>query len=257
MNKVKVIESIKAINTGSAGSSMKGKIAAYHLLEYISKNENYEDMVEKIYKYYDEEYDYETSLTTISDELQYLLSLCCTLLLSGEKYSLDEVGLTAKNYTDKDITNFFKFASLINEKYGFELKLDNINNLQLQKNLKLQEKIEKSITDTENKMNEINNRIDKIHFDTISIISIFVAVIFALYGGTQLVSNIIEKISSDNYVLMFRTALVLGLVLSTIISLLLSVMSWYDKKNDKKWILSALNLILAIITVLSWVIKIK
>ena len=62
---------------------------------------------------------------------------------------------------------------------------------------------------------------------------------------------------SDNYVLMFRTALVLGLILSIIISLLLSVMSWHDKKSNKRWILVVLNIILAIVTVLSWMIKIK
>ena len=257
MYKEKVIESIKAINSGSTGSTMKAQIAAYNLLEYISSNGKYEDMVEKIYKYFDEEYDYDASLTTANDELQYLLSLCCTLLLVGKNYSLDEVGLTAKDYTDKDITNFFKFASLINEKYGFELKLDTINNLQLQKNLILQEKMEKSITDTENKMNETSNRIDKIHFDTISIISIFVAVIFALYGSTQLVSSVVKRITSNNYILMFRTALVLGLVLSIIISLLISVMSWHDKKSNRRWIIIILNLILAIVTILSWVIKIK
>ena len=137
------------------------------------------------------------------------------------------------------------------------MKLDSNNNLQLQRNLSEQEKLEKSIVNTENKLNETNGRIDKIHFDTISIISIFVAVIFALYGGTQLVSSIIAKITSDNYVLMFRTALVLGLVLSIIISLLLSVMSWHDKKSNRRWILVALNIILAIVTVLSWKIKIK
>ena len=257
MYKEKVIESIRTINSGSAGSTMNIIIAAYNLLEYIINNDKYETMVEKIYKYYDEEYDYELSLTTANDEIQYLLSLCCTLLLLGENYSLDEVGLVAKNYNDKDIAKFFKFANLINEKYGFELKLDTINNLQLQKNLKSQENIEKSITDTENKIIEINNRIDKIHFDTISIISIFVAVIFTLYGSTQLIGGIITNITSDNYVLMFKTALVLGLILSIIVSLLISVMSWYDKKSNRKWLIITLNLILAVITVLSWIIKIK
>ncbi len=257
MQKEKVIESIKSMCFGSAGSTKRVNIAAYHLLDYVSSKKDYDKLVDLIYKYFTNEYDYNMSLTTPADEIECLLSTCCTFLLSGKRNNLDEEGLTSKEYTDKEIIKFFKFANLINEKYDYRLKLDSINNLQLQRNLSEQEKLEKSIVNTENKLNETNGRIDKIHFDTISIISIFVAVIFALYGGTQLVSSIIAKITSDNYVLMFRTALVLGLVLSIIISLLLSVMSWHDKKSNRRWILVALNIILAIVTVLSWMIKIK
>ena len=257
MREEKVLESIKETCSGSAGCSLRIKVAAYNLLDYINSNDNYDKIVNLICKYFNEEYDYKSSLTIPSDEIEYLLSTCCTFLLLGKKNNLDEEGLTSKEYTDKEIIKFFKFANLINEKFDYRLKLDSINNLQLQRNLSEQEKLEKSIVNTENKLNETNGRIDKIHFDTISIISIFVAVIFALYGGTQLVSSIIAKITSDNYVLMFRTALVLGLVLSIIISLLLSVMSWHDKKSNRRWILVALNIILAIVTVLSWMIKIK
>lgn len=257
MSEEKVLESIKETCSGSAGCSLRIKVAAYNLLDYINSNDNYDKIVNLICKYFNEEYDYKSSLTIPSDEIEYLLSTCCTFLLLGKKNNLDEVGLNPREYNEKEIVNFFKFANLINEKFEYQLKLDSINNLQLQRNLLMQEKLEKSIKDTENKIEGINDRIDKIHFDTISIISIFVAVIFALYGGTQLVSSIITKITSDNYVLMFRTALVLGLVLSIIISLLLSVMSWHDKKSNKRWILVVLNIILAIVTVLSWMIKIK
>ena len=51
--------------------------------------------------------------------------------------------------------------------------------------------------------------------------------------------------------------LVLGFILSIIVYLLISVMSWYDKKSNRKWLIITLNLILAVITVLSWIIKIK
>ena len=232
MNEDKVLKEIKAMCPGSVGSSLKTKIAAYSLLDYISTKDKYDGLVESIYKYFNEEYDYKSSLTLPIDEVEYLLITCCTFLLSGKKNNLDDVGLIAKEYTEKEIVNFFKFANLVNEKFGYHLRLDPINNLQLQRNLSVQEKIEENINNTEIKLNSINDRIDKGHFDTISIISIFVAVIFALYGGTQLVSSIITKITSDNYILMFRTALVLGLVLSILISSILSVMSWYDKKSN-------------------------
>lgn len=257
MSEEKVLESIKETCSGSAGCSLRIKVAAYNLLDYINSNDNYDKIVNLICKYFNEEYDYKSSLTIPSDEIEYLLSTCCTFLLLGKKNNLDEVGLKPREYNEKEIVKFFKFANLINEKFNYYLKLDSINNLQLQRNLSVQEKLEESIKDTKNKMDEINDRIDKVHFDTISIISIFVAVIFALYGGTQLVSSIIARITSENYVLMFRTTLTLGLVLSIFISLLLSVMSWHDRKSNKRWVLIVLNLILAIVTVLSWIINIK
>lgn len=253
LNKEKVMESIKATNCGSTGCNMKMEVAAYNLLEYICSNDNYDEIIDLIYKFYNEEYDYEASLTIPTDEIGYMLSICCTLLLSENKISFDDVGLKAKKYTDKDITKFFKFANLINKKYDFELTLNSINTLQLQRNLLSQENLEKTIKNAEDKMDDINIRIDKIHFDTISIISIFVAVIFALYGGTQLVSSIITRISSDNYKLMFKTALILGYILFTFISTLLSVMTWHDKRANKKWLLIILNAIFAIVVVLSWI----
>ena len=260
MQKGIVLDSIKKMCSDSANNPESGKylmIAAYNLLEYVNSKEDLKDLINSIQKFFNEEYDHKVTLTCPADEIECLLSTCCSFILSGKKNNLDEIGLVSKDYDENAIISFFKFANLINEKFEYQLKLDSINNLQLQRNLLMQEKLEKSIKDTENKIEGINDRIDKIHFDTISIISIFVAVIFALYGCTQLVSIIITKITFDNYVLMFRTALVLGLVLSIIISLLLSVMSWHDKKSNKRWILVVLNIILAIVTVLSWMIKIK
>lgn len=106
MNKSKVIENIKNVCSKSAGSSMKIEIAAYNLLEYVSSSKgNYKKIVDLIYKYFTEEYDYDASLTYPNEELKCLLSTCCTLLLFGKNINLNETGLQSKEYTENDIIN--------------------------------------------------------------------------------------------------------------------------------------------------------
>ena len=106
LNESKVIESIKNVCSKSAGSSMKIKIAAYNLLEYVSSSKgNYKKIVDLICKYFTEEYDYDASLTYPNEELKCLLSTCCTLLLFGKNINLNETGLQSKEYTENDIIN--------------------------------------------------------------------------------------------------------------------------------------------------------
>lgn len=183
--------------------------------------------------------------------MQNLLSLCCTLLLNGKKYSLEDIGLKSKKYEDNDIIKFIKFTDLINEKYKYELKLDSINDLRLQQLSLIQQKIEYSLNNVNDKINNASQRIDKIHFDTISIISVFVAIIFTLYGGTQLVSSVIDKINKHNYRLIINTGIIMGYILLILTSVLLSTLSSNCKKNIKGWIIVILNVIYSIVVIVA------
>lgn len=249
MNINEVIDIIKHINEGSAGCSLRIQIAAYNLLEYIIQNEDYRRIIKLIYKYYTKEYDNSDADAII--ELQNLLSLCCTLLLNGKKYSLEDIGLKSKKYEDNDIIKFIKFTDLINEKYKYELKLDSINDLRLQQLSLIQQKIEYSLNNVNDKINNASQRIDKIHFDTISIISVFVAIIFTLYGGTQLVSSVIDKINKHNYRLIINTGIIMGYILLILTSVLLSTLSSNCKKNIKGWIIVILNVIYSIVVIVA------
>ena len=249
-----MVENIKEINRGGAGTSLRERLAAYNLLEYIIENSNYEKLVDIIYNYYNEEYNNDESDITGNEELEYLLSECSRLVLLGDKAPFNDIGLTAKNYSNTELINFIKFVNLINCKYNYQLRIDSVNALQLQRNILSQEELEKLIDQTNSKIIETNNRIDNIHFDTISIISIFVAVIFALYSGSNLTISIVEKIGLNNCSLL-RVALVLGFIYSVFISLLISAMTWYHKKRKRNWIIILLNTLLFILVIISFLIK--
>lgn len=244
-----VIDTIKKIYDGSAGCSLRVKIAAYYLLDYIITNNDYKEIVNSIYNCYSKNFEDYKTVAPATEELEYLLLICCNLLLSGEKYSLDDVGLESKNYSDKDVISFLIFVNLINEKYDYELKIDIINSLQIQRNILTQEKLEKIVNDTYDKMDKVNEKVDKIHFDTIGIISIFVAIIFAFYSNIELVSSVIKKINADNYIFVIKTGLIMGYSLFAATSVLISTISTKCKKNIKGWILIALNIIYAVLVV--------
>ena len=251
MSKEKVVESIKSIHYGSAGCSMRIKISAYRLLDYISKNSDYEEIINSISKYYNEEY--EDAATKIK-ELEMLLSTCSALLLVGKEYSLEDVGLTAKDYKNKDIINFHKFVDDIKKNSEFKLKLDYSDEIESKYIILSQEKVEESIDEMEIKIQNIEERINKIHFDTISIISIFIAVIFALYGGTKLVSSVVRKVQPCNVDLLIKTAFLLGYILLTFISVVVAALSSYDKKKWRIILIAALNAIYALVVILSLII---
>ena len=54
MSEEKVLESIKETCSGSAGCSLRIKVAAYNLLDYINSNDNYDKIVnyfQEVYKW--------------------------------------------------------------------------------------------------------------------------------------------------------------------------------------------------------------
>ena len=162
----------------------------------------------------------------------------------GSKKDYSYAGIEPREYSEVEISKFIRFTNLLNEKFEYRLEMANMINLQLQRNARAQERIEKEITDVE-------QRINKIHFDTISIISIFVAIIFALYGGVNLGNSLINKIDPEDYRLLVKIGLIIGYILVALVSIIVTSLSMYDNKKNKKWVILAINLMFAAVAVIA------
>jgi hypothetical protein len=187
---------------------------------------------------------------SIYGELEYIIVICSNLLFIEDEVYLKSIGLTRREYTRTDVSKFFKFSNMLNKKFNYTLKLDAVNNYQLQTNMELCNQLDESLNKTSKRMAEINVRIDKINFNTMEIISLFIAIIFALYGGIQLTSSVVNKITIDNYSLMVKTALFLGYALFILISAILSVLSWHDKSKNKNVLLMVLGALYTLLIII-------
>ena len=223
---------------------------SYDLLDYVIENNNYDKIIDLIYDYY--ENNKSSEKYNSNGELETIIIGCTNLLFIEDESYLKSIGLKMKKYNQTDISRFFKFSNSLNKKFNYKLKLDIVNNYQLHLNTKMCEKLDENLNSASERIKTINERIDKFHFNTIEIISIFVAIIFALYGGTQLIGNIVNKIGEVDYNLIIKSSLVLGYIMFTFISALISVMSWHDKSKNKGFILIILNIILAAVVIISF-----
>lgn len=247
----KIIDKFRNIQHGTAGSSIKLVYASNELLQFVTSNDNYDEIINKIYDYYHNEYKEkinkkEAVLNPAINELREIIMICSNILLPAYKKDFIEVlDINVKDYSLQDIKKFIKFTSELNEKESYQLQLDSYSNLLTFYNQHVQNKLEDKITITELKLKKFDEKIDKINFDIIGIISIFVAIIFSLFGGSQLLCNIFENITPCNYRLLVKTALIIGFTFSIFISLLLINITHVDK--SKKTSIFILNILYAIL----------
>ncbi len=253
MKEKNILNKIKSISVGTAGSSMQLLSISYDVLEYAINNDNYDKLINLLYDYCIDNFPINLTKQGISwkNQLESIIISCCTIIYSGDKTFINDAGLKVKNYSKKDISNFFDFTCYLNKKFDNKLNLDSVNRYQLIINQEKIKELESKSEEINNKIKKTDERIDKIHFDTVSIISIFIAVIFAIFGSINLLNNMFTNIKNINDII--KISIIFGYILFSLIYLLISVMSWYQSIKKKiNIIIIVFQILFFILIILSW-----
>lgn len=245
-----VIEMLKTITHTTAGVSLRRVNTAYKIVEYIVENEDDSDLVDAIYDYYLNDFEENNEYgNTYIEELNSLNDLCSNILISDSKIIYEAAGVDYKEYTLKDMEKYLSFISHIEKRFNVKLKENERLLLIYTKGRQVNFKSE--LISAQKELQAVNKRLDKINFSMIEIISIFIAVIFALFGGTQLVCNVFNNLTENNYKIFIKAVIIIGFIFSIFISVLISIFPQIDtKKRDFIITLNKLYLVLCLITLI-------
>lgn len=244
-----VIEMLKTITQKTAGVSLRRVNTAYKIVEYIVENEDDSDLVNAFYDYYLNDFEENNEYgNTYIEELNSLNDLCSNILISDSKIIYEVAGVDYKEYTLKDMEKYLSFISHIEKRFNIKLKENERLLLIYTKGRQVNFKSE--LISAQKELQAVNKRLDKI-FSMIEIISIFIAVIFALFGGTQLVCNVFNNLTENNYKIFIKAVIIIGFIFSIFISVLISILPQIDiKKRDFIITLNKIYLVLCLITLI-------
>ena len=211
-------EKLYNINPNSAGVSIRMDMLTMYFLELI---ENYDLMkiakcIFNFIKDNTRKYDYPDRCTIVEG----LISRC-------NDYFFD-------NNDSNDIYNrYIEFIDTYNNLDENNKKIDKPTSLEINKLEKMQKRIKQDIDNINNEYGNIKNKIEKINYDLIGTISLFIGVIFAIYGGFQLTNSVFEYIGTIEFKYLLITLSVIGFIELSIVSLLVYLVFRINDRNGK------------------------
>ena len=114
----------------------------------------------------------------------------------------------------------------------------------------MQKKIENSFNSINKKYKEVENKIDKINYDLIGTISLFIGVIFAIYGGFQLTNSVFSYIGEIEFKYLLIALSVIGFIELSIVSLLVYFVFIINDRNGRDiWKIDSFYALLMIVLI--------
>ena len=223
------------INPCSSGSSARMKILEYSFLELIEKS----DLRKIAYLIHDyiENNTYKYNYPERCDIITCMISDCNDIFFNNK----DETRNTYNRYVEFiDIFNGFKS----------DYKISKNLNLEINKLEEMQKKIENSFNSINKKYKEVENKIDKINYDLIGTISLFIGVIFAIYGGFQLTNSVFSYIGEIEFKYLLIALSVIGFIELSIVSLLVYFVFIINDRNGRDiWKIDSFYALLMIVLI--------
>lgn len=207
------------IRPNSAGFSIRAESTATFFLELLERYnpskvaDVFRAFVDNNGRYsYDDKY----------DAIDFIMARAHTFIRKNkDDFDLDE--LSEKIMEFIDVFNKYPFPYKIAKDFGLEV--DRIH--------KVQSSLNKDINEINNRYNAISTKIDKINYDFIGTISLFVGVIFAVYGGFELCTSVFKYIGKIEFKYLIIALNILGYIELSIISLLVHVIFKINNRSSK------------------------
>lgn len=229
------------INPYTAGSSIKADSTALYLLEIIEKY-NIKKIAKTIKKFIEENRKYSKQE--------------CYEIINGIIYRCDDYIRNLENKSDI-YEKYIKFIDEFNS-YDIEYKISKDVNLEIMNLDEKQRKINKNVEDANKRYEEISKRIDKANYDLIGTISLFVGIIFAIYGGFELTTSVFKYIGSVEFAYLIISLLVIGFIELSIVSLLVYIIFKINNKDGREiWYIDGFYFITMLIFIIVCFFKIK
>lgn len=216
----KIIESLKEIHPATAGCSIRTEISAYYILKYL-KTGDQKELADQLYEF-TEVNEYEITYNILEEIFDN-----CQKMLLGEKTQSDNVKLEKMKLNFNDVTNFFYLLFELGKVSKYDFKINN----------SLFVEYLGSFNDSVNKLNTkvelLEDRINRNTFDSIGVISFFVAIITLIFSGINNTKPILDFLINKNIGIRGSSIVILGLayILSFIVFVLLTVINQNSKKK--------------------------
>lgn len=229
-------EKLYSINPNSAGSSIAADSTALFLLEMIEKN-NIKKIAQIIRNFFKD-----------NRKLSYVE---CTEIIDTLIYICNDYIRNMDNDSKTIYDKYIKFIDEFNS-YDFEYKIKKDVNLEIDQLDEKQKMITKSVEEANKKFDNINRKIEKLNYDLIGTISLFIGIIFAIYSGFNLTTSIFKYIGKIEFAYLLIALLVIGFIELSIVSLLVYIIFKINEKDGKEiWYIDSFYFIIMIISIIT------
>lgn len=258
-----IINEIKNGNIVLDGEQEKGSIDTLadnirilHDTVYGQSSESYVENVHKLYDHVNLEIGRINYIDKIQKQLMDSeISLSQTVDEAREDYNTLKTEISSINESISETEN----------KMSNSLKRTEASYQSLEKKFRYSEK---SLNSAQSKMYTIENKIENMQRETITILGLFSAVVLVFMGGVGFSSSVLESMSQTNIYKLSLTCLLLGIIFTNVVYLLLRFILFINKSyikirfKDTKFtvLIKTINIIflsLILIVCILWFIDIK
>lgn len=207
------------IRPNSAGFSLRIKATAIFFLQVLKNNNSSE--VAQVFNLFivdNNLYTYDEKVDAID-----------RIMDSAHRYIFNN---TSELDFDLISDKIMEFIDIFN-KYPFDYKIIKDIGLEFGRLFRIQNSLNANFDDINNRYNSISNKLDKINYDFIGTISLFVGVIFAVYSGFDLCNTVFDYIGTIDFKYLLITLNVLGYIELSIVSLFIHVIFKINGINTK------------------------